>query len=425
MTGDLMSQMCRTNLKYSLIQLISMLVVSSMLTACKVNQPQVPQRDEVSSNEMGMTSQASEDMTVFLPMVDLGVQDQEIPDIDMELIIPEECSQENLTDLYRTYVEPFVSGQVPSSCSQCHLTGVDISLYAQDNACDTMACMIDRGIVNLDQPEESALLQQISLGDPASSVFNIEVERRAMELWVQWSATCHQWVCGTIESGCSQGTGALTTGVLPQGDCSEEILLASFWDAFVVHQQRCNDCHSSFNPEFGSHFECREDTDCVENELCSLGRCRKNEHVATPFLEGLAEANDWNNPEHRRLANNAMYTMLTMDVIDSQEMLNSRLLTKPLPEGFMLSAIYGAHEPVLDIPEGLGRGVQHGGDTKFTLNCGAERCVLDCREDTVCVHDEECGTLQCLDGFCRAENSVCDITYVRFLSFLQTLDRCR
>ena len=195
-----MSQMCRTNLKYSLIQLISMLVVSSMLTACKVNQPQVPQRDEVSSNEMGMTSQASEDMTVFLPMVDLGVQDQEIPDIDMELIIPEECSQENLTDLYRTYVEPFVSGQVPSSCSQCHLTGVDISLYAQDNACDTMACMIDRGIVNLDQPEESALLQQISLGDPASSVFNIEVERRAMELWVQWSATCHQWVCGTIES---------------------------------------------------------------------------------------------------------------------------------------------------------------------------------------------------------------------------------
>ena len=163
----------------------------------------------------------------------LSIPDQIIdPPVIMDAMVPTECTEQNLGELYNTYIEPFVSGQVPSSCSQCHMTGIDISLYAQDTACDTMACMIDHGAVNLEDPASSAILTQIAMGNAASSVFSVETERIAMETWINWSSLCHGWVCGEIESGCSQGTGALTTGILPQGSCSEDELLASFWDCY-------------------------------------------------------------------------------------------------------------------------------------------------------------------------------------------------
>jgi hypothetical protein len=59
------------------------------------------------------------------------------------------CYTEELDETYSQYVEPFVSGSVPSSCSQCHMTGIDLSLYAQDTPCETMACMVDLGVVDL------------------------------------------------------------------------------------------------------------------------------------------------------------------------------------------------------------------------------------------------------------------------------------
>jgi hypothetical protein len=43
------------------------------------------------------------------------------------------CSADELGALYQRYVEPFVSGRVPQSCSNCHMTGIEISLYAQDD----------------------------------------------------------------------------------------------------------------------------------------------------------------------------------------------------------------------------------------------------------------------------------------------------
>lgn len=356
-----------------------------------------------------------------------GTDTEEDPPETGTALPPEEpwlegCTEDVLGELYTEYVEPFVSGQVPSSCSQCHMTGIDISIYAQDTACDTMACMVDMGAADLEQPADSEILAQIGMGDPASSVFDVGTEHQAILEWIEWSSRCHKQVCGDIDSGCSQGTGALTTGQMPSGQCNEQELVGAFWDAFVVHQNRCISCHGNIGVDQGSFFPCDTNDACAEGERCEAGRCRTDRHAPTPFIEGLGDASDWNNPEHRRLASNAMYTLLTMDLIDKEEPLDSRLLTKPLPEGFQPLAIYGAMETIEDVPPGVGVGLVHGGDTKFVLG----ENIIDCRKDTPCLTDDECGAADaCLEGYCRLERSVCDETYVQMLTFIQVFLACQ
>lgn len=341
---------------------------------------------------------------------------------------PSECNQERLTELYSHYVEPFVSGVVPSSCSQCHMTGIDISIYAQDNACDTMACMVDMGVVDLDQPSESEILDQILLGDPNSSVFNIASEHAAIAEWIEWSALCHNSVCGEIDSACEQGTGAPTTGIIPTGSCNETELLSQFWDAIVVNQGRCISCHSQLGEGVGSNFRCQETSDCVGEEECLAGRCRvPGRFVAPPFLEGLHQASNWEDPEHRRIASNTMFTLLTLDLIDRDEPLNSKLLTKPLPEGFQPTAVYGALEAVPTVTEGVGMGEHHGGDGKFVFACpNGQSCAIDCREEQSCQQGDDCGEdMHCNGGYCRLVDSVCEGTYISYLKFIQAYVQCR
>ena len=126
--------------------------------------------------------------------------------------LPEGCNEEALTALYEHYVEPFVSGTQSTSCSACHLTGVDMSLYAQDTPCQTMACLIQSGEADLESPDESELLARILLGDPSSSAFSVEREHEAFLEWFEWSARCHDAVCGEISDPCAAGSGAPSGG---------------------------------------------------------------------------------------------------------------------------------------------------------------------------------------------------------------------
>ena len=217
------------------------------------------------------------------------------------------CSEEDLTTLYTQYVEPFVSGTVSSSCSECHMTGIDISLYAQDTPCETMACMVESQMVDFNDPESSTLLEQIHLGDPNSSVYDLEAEYEAMLEWILWSSACHDELCDEIESPCAAGTGSSSTGQNPIGNCSEQDLLASFWDALIIDQQRCVSCHTISATEAATHNSCTIDDECEGNQQCLDGYCRlPGPYFATNFFEGEASALHWNIPEEKQLGLNTM-----------------------------------------------------------------------------------------------------------------------
>jgi len=255
---------------------------------------------------------------------------------------PPTCSAEDLDTTYTRYVEPFVSGAVESSCTECHMTGIDITMYTQDTPCQTLACMVDAGVVDLDNPDQSTLLDQIRMGTTASSVFDVEDEADAFLAWFEWSSICHDEACGELESPCSSGTGASSTGVDPIGDCSEADLLASFWDAVIIDRARCNVCHSQWAEDNTTQGACTSDADCESPLACLSGYCKnKGVYYAPHFFEGLEGIASWAREDDKKAALYTMYNVAATGLVDADSPLDSRLLTKPLLDDFQPVAIYG------------------------------------------------------------------------------------
>lgn len=348
---------------------------------------------------------------------------------------PTACDEDELSQMYVQYVEPFVSGAVPTSCSQCHMTGIDMSLYAQDDPCSTMACMVEMGAVDLDDPQGSDLLAQIQLGDPQSSVFDVEQEHAAMLEWIEWSAQCHTQVCDDVPTPvCSSGTGAGSTGTNPIGDCSEQDLLVEFWNTVIVDRGRCLTCHSDFGAEQGTFGPCQSVEDCSGPQLCEEGFCRApGPWLAPHMFEGVGGPLDWEDPADRQLGLNTMYNIVALGQLDEEDPLESQMLTKPLLEGFAPTAILGDGVEITNIAPETGMGVYHGGTSKFNFGYHGAKGepppptsgVIDCRNDEPC-GDTPCSAGRtCQDGLCRAPNSYCDETYVRYARFAEYFASCK
>ncbi|MBL4688665.1 MAG: hypothetical protein JKY37_29020 [Nannocystaceae bacterium] len=343
---------------------------------------------------------------------------------------PLDCNEDELTALYTRYVQPFVSGVVPQSCGECHMTGIDMSLYAQDTPCDTMACMVGQGVVDLDNPAASSLLSMIDMGDPNSSVFNVSVEHAAMLEWIDWSAQCHQEVCGDIASPCEQNTGAGSTGTNPIGDCSEDDLLVTFWNTVTVDRGRCLACHSDWGQTEGTFGACNNVSDCEGPQLCVDGFCRAPGPISAPhFFEGAEESLDWDNPVHRELGRATMYNIVALGLIDTENPEDSSLITKPLLEDFTPTAVFGPNVAMPSMPPDSGMGIAHGGTSKFNFGCHEEPCptegVIDCRESRPCGDDPCPDGSSCSDGFCRVTGSVCDKTLEAYYGFVNYFAECK
>ena len=372
------------------------------------------------------------------------------------------CDENDLSDMYTRYVEPFVSGTVPTSCASCHMTGVNMSVYAQDNPCATMGCMLEQGVVDLENPADSQLLDMIMMGDPQSEVFDVDTEHAAMLEWISWSAECHQEICGDQANACASGEGTESTGVNPIGDCSEEDLTLSFFQNVMATKGRCIICHSGSAGDvyFGT---CTDDDDCQGDQLCApveeLGgemRC----HPPGPLLskhawvyEGDHEGGllSWNDPEDRDETMRTMYNVVALAHIDAETPLDSLMLTKPLLEGMHVEAIYTDTNTFEDIPAGVSDGVEHGGTSKFNFGCHGmpndpEYCpltsaVIDCRTASPCLGGD--GGTPCADGltcndqiggpcraesgacFCREPESVCDSAYGDYVDWITYFLECK
>ena len=159
------------------------------------------------------------------------------------------CSEEASLEIYERRIAPLVSGEVPSSCNQCHLSGVELSLFVQATPCDTISCMASLDLVNLENAEESRILEQILMAEPDSKLITEDVLKQEYEgflEWIRYQEECFEEVCGPLEKGCNapvEGV-AIPEGVLnPLGECSEPSLVSSFEEKVFSQRKRCMGCH--------------------------------------------------------------------------------------------------------------------------------------------------------------------------------------
>lgn len=158
--------------------------------------------------------------------------------------------------VYTKRIEPLVSGDTPKSCNQCHLSGVDLSMYTKGTPCQSMACLLSKDMVDFIQPQNSKVLAQILMAQPQSQLITSDVLKAEYDgflEWIEYSAQCHSILCPDYDSPCVGPTGPnpIPPSVLtPIGGCGEDFLVKTFEKHVFFWRERCHDCHSGMVPEF-------------------------------------------------------------------------------------------------------------------------------------------------------------------------------
>ncbi len=220
-----------------------------------------------------------------------------------------QCTPEAGLTLYERRIAPLLEDDRPSTCNQCHLSGVDLSLYLQDTPCATMACMAEEGVVDLESPEDSVVLSWIDRAVPSGGITEqtIATERQAMLDWIQMVSTCETEVCEPVEEPCGEPPSASDCefpppvsepmGLDDPGDCSDLTMELVWREKVYAWRSRCYPCH------FDSHQDSFEEA----VKWVATGTCN------AASLESLRNAE-------------------SMGLLDPDDPLASPLLTKPLDE---------------------------------------------------------------------------------------------
>jgi len=165
------------------------------------------------------------------------------------------CGDEEALGLYTRRIEPLLNDTEVKSCNQCHLSGVDLGLFVRSTPCRTMSCLRELGLVDLETPERSTVLDWIRRAQPESELITqavIDAEYDAFREWVEYHARCGDQVCPP-DSGnaCEEetpGPYCSTTepafrGFDDPGDCSDLTLENLFGDRVYRWRNRCYPCH--------------------------------------------------------------------------------------------------------------------------------------------------------------------------------------
>jgi hypothetical protein len=233
------------------------------------------------------------------------------------------CTQTSI-EVYQRRIEPLLLADQPSSCNECHLSGVDLGVLVQGSPCETMACLVERQLVDLDAPAQSQVLGWIERAAPQSDLITQEViqaEYDALYAWIEAVASCG--ACADARCSNEPADTFCDVEVEPAenydpeadpGGCSDRDIEQLFLDTVYTFRGRCYPCHyeSADSPPVGATPWIVEQDNCHASSLATL--------------RNVLEAN----------------------LIDSDEPLQSRLLLKPLAE-----------------EDG---GVEHGGHDKFTID---------------------------------------------------------
>lgn len=146
-------------------------------------------------------------------------------------------------DIFTRRILPLAKADKPSSCTECHAAGVDLSQYIKDDAATTFAALRAAGLVNAEQPEKSKLLEFIARapekGDSSIAKLRAE-ELAAFRTWITAAAKEPQRATTTATSEPIGPT--LPPEVIRHS--RRDRVLSSFIENIWVERERCAGCHS-------------------------------------------------------------------------------------------------------------------------------------------------------------------------------------
>jgi hypothetical protein len=221
--------------------------------------------------------------------------------------VKREQSAQCLSDagaLYQKKIAPLFATDRPQTCNQCHLSGVDLSLFVRADMCETRACLVDLNLVNMQDPDSSEVLTWISRAHPDSDLITqdvIDQEYDAFKEFVEQIAHCGGEACPGVECPATsdkETCGSPTdqpSGATPVPDgtsCDPLPMEAAFRDSVYVWRDRCFPCHFSSEPStamgaplfFDVGSDCNASSLNTFTNIVNLGLLDKNDPTQSLLL---------------------------------------------------------------------------------------------------------------------------------------------
>jgi mono/diheme cytochrome c family protein len=140
-------------------------------------------------------------------------------------------------------IRPILAAKHPSSCSECHLSGVDLKDFIRDSEPETFASLVAGGLVDVKKPAESKLLKFIERKPEKPSLISEKVrgeEAEAFRAWIMAAVKDSKLLASAREGG----DDPLKVPVEVIRHTRSDRVLQSFMENVWVEAGRCAACHS-------------------------------------------------------------------------------------------------------------------------------------------------------------------------------------
>lgn len=152
-------------------------------------------------------------------------------------------ADESALRIFQQRIVPILNAKNPSSCSECHLSGVDLKDYIRDDQVQTFAALRDGGLIDVQQPDKSKLLAFIERHSDRPSPVTKKVRDQEFEAFRTWIREAVKDPALAAARTSDKAIGAkLPDAVIRH--MRRDRVLASFVDNVWSEVGRCAACHS-------------------------------------------------------------------------------------------------------------------------------------------------------------------------------------
>ncbi len=120
--------------------------------------------------------------------IDVSVEPSERKAVDDE-ISPDESADAQARGalaLFNKRILPILQSKNPSSCSECHLSGVDLKAYILPTQEATFASLVSAGLIDREKPDASKLLEFIRRSPEATELVSQKVREEELAAFRDW-----------------------------------------------------------------------------------------------------------------------------------------------------------------------------------------------------------------------------------------------
>jgi hypothetical protein len=211
------------------------------------------------------------------------------------------AAEPTAAEIFEQRIMPIFKSPNPSSCVQCHLTGVDLKDYILPDAERTFRSLRDQKLINLEKPEKSKIIKLIEMGKAdakAANAVSAKLRKLERDAFLAWITAC-------AADPKLAGAEKLDPKELAKPERPVEVIwhnrkdnvLESFEKNVWAWRFRCMNCHTEGTPQ----------NDKLKKE--------HGDRVAWVKKAGAAETMDY---------------LMATKLIDTENPEKSLLLTKPL-----------------------------------------------------------------------------------------------